>query len=123
MAMLKRQRLPPPEDSPQPTKHAEALEVPPPPPSEADKPEPEAAALEVAPPQPSEADKAEPEAAQRDWRLELFVEKERAKIEWIGKFGIGVCSKCRWRSGCMQCDYEKAIRYHMHKANFICRDW
>ena len=95
MAMLKRQRLekdsepalPPPEDSPQPTKHAEALEVPPPPPSEADKPEPEAAALEVAPPQPSEADKPEPEAAQRDWRLELLGEKECQKVERIREFG------------------------------------
>ena len=59
MAMLKRQRLekdsepalPLLEDSQQPTKHAEALEVPPPP--------------------PSEADKAELLAAQ-DWRLDLL---------------------------------------------------
>ena len=67
------------------------------------------------------ADKAEPE--QRDWRLELLGEKERATLEWIGKFGIGVCSKCRWRSGCMHCDYEKAVRHHLHTANYICRDW
>ena len=35
----------------------------------------------------------------------------RAHMEKVEKQGQGVCSKCRWLSGCMQCDFKKAWVY------------
>ena len=35
----------------------------------------------------------------------------RAHMEKVEKQGQGVCSKCRWLSGCMQCDSKKAWVY------------
>ena len=29
--------------------------------------------------------------------------------------GLGVCSKCRWQSGCLACDGEKAWRWAVSK--------
>jgi len=29
--------------------------------------------------------------------------------------GVGVCSKCRWQSGCLNCDPEKARRHFLEK--------
>ena len=30
------------------------------------------------------------------------------------QFSLGVCSKCRWTSGCLECSSYKALRYHLH---------
>ena len=40
----------------------------------------------------------------------------QVKIEDIRMYGAGVCSKCRWHSGCLQCTPLKALRYWMNKA-------
>lgn len=29
---------------------------------------------------------------------------------------LQICSKCHWSSGCFECHYEKALRYHLKKA-------
>jgi len=29
--------------------------------------------------------------------------------------GAGVCSKCRWKYGCLECDEGKALKYHLKK--------
>ena len=34
-----------------------------------------------------------------------------AHMEKVEKHGQGVCSKCRWLSGCLQCDVKKAWVY------------
>ena len=39
--------------------------------------------------------------------------KELQRIKDEGH--IGICSKCRWRSGCLNCSFEKALRYHLKK--------
>ena len=33
--------------------------------------------------------------------------------------GGGVCSKCRWRSGCLECDKEKALFHWLKVEGFI----
>ena len=30
------------------------------------------------------------------------------------KDSFGKCSKCRWQSGCLNCDAYKCLRYHLH---------
>jgi hypothetical protein len=34
--------------------------------------------------------------------------------------GVGVCSQCRWQSGCLNCDSEKARRHFLEKE---CQQW
>ena len=36
-------------------------------------------------------------------------------VEKVAERGIGVCSRCQWRSGCSQCDETKALRYYLRK--------
>ena len=31
------------------------------------------------------------------------------------KGSVRICSKCRWQSGCYECDAQKALRYHLNK--------
>ena len=31
--------------------------------------------------------------------------------------GPGLCSRCRWSSGCLSCDWRKALRYHLKVLN------
>jgi hypothetical protein len=35
----------------------------------------------------------------------------QARREKVEKYGQGLCSKCRWLSGCLQCDVKKAWAY------------
>ena len=31
----------------------------------------------------------------------------------------GICSRCRWSSGCLTCSKEKALKYHLKKEGFL----
>ena len=42
----------------------------------------------------------------------LTVESHRATVELVKKNGAGICSSCRWSSGCHRCDWVKAVRYY-----------
>ena len=50
---------------------------------------------------------------------ERFTWKELPQETLIGILSLevspGVCSKCRWTSGCYSCSAWKAFRYHLHK--------
>ena len=49
-----------------------------------------------------------------DWAEKVFehlTEEHKAIVTEIHLTGIGLCSKCRWKHGCHQCDYHKAVRY------------
>eukprot|EP00435_Cladocopium_sp_Y103_P029187 s1975_g7.t1 len=42
-------------------------------------------------------------------------ESAKAELEKILDAGNpGLCSRCRWTSGCLSCSHEKALRYHMN---------
>ena len=45
------------------------------------------------------------------WRQQAIVR--------VALFGLGLCSKCRWASGCSQCDPMKALRYHLSKERMV----
>ena len=47
--------------------------------------------------------------------IERLPEKHKDKLYEIEKNGVGVCSACRWTSGCLHCSYEKAKRYFLKK--------
>ena len=41
---------------------------------------------------------------------------ENAQIRILkASAGIGICSKCRWQSGCLECSGQHAFKYHMGK--------
>ena len=56
-------------------------------------------------------DAKEPEDPVKDWRIELLSPERVAKVRRVMVEGSRVCSKCRWRHGCKDCDGEKAVRY------------
>ena len=41
-------------------------------------------------------------------KLEDLREQDRKLYEAVRSSGVGVCSRCRWQSGCHSCDEEKA---------------
>ena len=47
--------------------------------------------------------------------LELLTEGHQEICRKVKEVGIGVCSKCRWQSGCSGCDWTKAVRYYRHQ--------
>lgn len=48
--------------------------------------------------------------------LEDLSEKVKAELTRIELHCCGVCSKCRWTSGCHRCDLGKAKRYYLRKG-------
>ena len=42
-------------------------------------------------------------------------EEDKAKIEQVRLTGLGVCSRCHWQSGCLDCDPKKLERYLLNK--------
>ena len=50
---------------------------------------------------------------------EFLPQNKKEAIENVAIFGLGVCSKCRWASGCLKCDPEKCIRYHLSKEGLV----
>ena len=49
---------------------------------------------------------------------------EVAKIE-VNKAsaGHGICSKCRWQSGCFACDGGKGLKYWLQKEGFLVKEY
>ncbi len=41
--------------------------------------------------------------------------EDRAKVLELQLSGLGVCSRCRFRGGCLSCSAEKALRYFLRK--------
>ena len=39
----------------------------------------------------------------------------KAEVEHVRLSGIGVCSKCHWKSGCFKCSGDKALQYWLKK--------
>ena len=57
--------------------------------------------------------------------LEMYKDLDqptRLRIEHVLQFGFGVCSKCRWQSGCFECDPVMALRYHLSKTGWIPKE-
>ena len=40
----------------------------------------------------------------------------RSKYSKVLAEGTGVCSRCRWRSGCISCDPSKAWKYYAFQS-------
>ena len=49
-------------------------------------------------------------------REEDLSQEIQVKLSHLRNFEVKICSKCHWSSGCLQCDYEKALRYHIKAA-------
>lgn len=45
---------------------------------------------------------------------EMLSDQAQVKI-MAASIGNGVCSKCRWRSGCLECNGIKALRHHIER--------
>ena len=73
----------------------------------------------AAPPTVSVAEPPKEPEPDSDWRLDLLPPERRAIVDHIFKQGVGVCSRCRYSHGCLSCDGEKALRYHLGKAGYI----
>jgi len=39
--------------------------------------------------------------------------EHQAEIIKVKETGKGICGRCRHRSGCSKCDYEKALKYFL----------
>ena len=55
------------------------------------------------------------ELAIKHWNVEDLRDEYRLKYEKVKAEGCGVCSKCRWTSGCMNCDAVKAWKYYVRQ--------
>ena len=47
--------------------------------------------------------------------LEDLSQELKKHVVRVREQGLGVCSKCRWQSGCLACDGEKAWRWAVSK--------
>ena len=47
--------------------------------------------------------------------VENLSEELKKHVLRVREQGLGVCSKCRWQSGCLACDGEKAWRWAVSK--------
>ena len=47
--------------------------------------------------------------------LENLSAEARHHIQLVKLSGAGVCSKCRWKYGCLECNEDKALKYHLKK--------
>ena len=45
----------------------------------------------------------------------LLLPAHQAKVQQVKETGIGICSKCRWESGCSECCWWKTVRYFRMK--------
>ena len=51
------------------------------------------------------------EMAVNHWEISQLSERLQAHVSKVRLEGMGVCSKCRWVSGCLACDKDKAWRW------------
>ena len=56
-----------------------------------------------------------------DWRVELLSPERRKAVlkVWLRPDPWRLCSKCRFKSGCLGCDARKALRYHLSKEGYV----
>ena len=56
-----------------------------------------------------------------DWRVELLPPDRRKHLlqVWNKDVPWRVCSKCKWMSGCSECDAWKCLRYHLVKTGYV----
>ena len=54
------------------------------------------------------------QALQAGEDITVLSEEVQLKLAYV-KGQVGVCSKCKWSSGCYECDYLKAKRYYLRK--------
>jgi hypothetical protein len=54
-----------------------------------------------------------------DWRLGLLEPPRKEQVIKVMASGIGICSKCRFKHGCLACCPEKALRYHLGKQGYV----
>jgi len=47
--------------------------------------------------------------------LEFLLPAHKAEVEKVRSTGVGICSSCRWTSGCHRCLWWKAVRYRRNK--------
>ena len=46
--------------------------------------------------------------------LEYLLPEHQAIVKKVQAKGLGICSSCRWSSGCHRCSWVKAVRYWRH---------
>ena len=44
--------------------------------------------------------------------VDMLTEGHKELCLKVKETGLGVCSRCRWSSGCAPCDFAKAVRYY-----------
>jgi hypothetical protein len=49
------------------------------------------------------------------WKIEDLSLERRQAYERVRDNGIGICSSCRWTSGCLRCDPSKAWNYYVRQ--------
>ena len=64
-----------------------------------------------------EAKKAEAQkdAAWADEQLETLTEEQKDHCLRVKFEGLGVCSRCRYSSGCDRCSYPHAVKYWLRR--------
>ena len=50
--------------------------------------------------------------------LENLSAKARAEVMKVHLTGAGICSRCRWSSGCYECEGAHALRYWLKQEGF-----
>ena len=50
--------------------------------------------------------------------LENLSAKARAEVMKVHLTGAGICAKCRWSSGCYECDGAHAVLYWLKQEGF-----
>ena len=56
------------------------------------------------------------EIAKTEFTVEDLLAEDRQKYLRVRDFGQGVCSKCKWTSGCLRCFEPKAWDYYVRQA-------
>jgi hypothetical protein len=49
------------------------------------------------------------------WKIEDLSVERRQAYERVRDTGLGICSSCRWTSGCLRCDPSKAWNYYVRQ--------
>ena len=61
---------------------------------------------------------ASAEAQDFEWaetEMAKLAPEHRAICVTIQLTGLGICSRCRWSSGCSRCSFPKAVRYWLKR--------
>ena len=47
--------------------------------------------------------------------MEDLLPENQAEVLKVKDTGSGMCSKCRWKHGCLACSWEKTLKYYLNK--------